>query len=122
MVIIFFIQFLLIVLWFQLGFGALLWLHHQDLGSNNGKGRTSMKLREESFKCPGLHTKSKELILYFRPQNGISHLAKKKGFREGFDFFQITTVDLFKSWNSDDCSRNSYNRASSKKGQLLLLI
>ena len=81
-----------------------------------------MKLREESFKCPGLHTKSKELILYFRPQNGISHLAKKKGFREGFDFFQITTMDLFKSWNSDDCSRNSYNRASSKKGQLLLLI
>lgn len=87
MVIIFFIQFLLIVLWFQLGFGAVLWLHHQDLGSNNGKGRISMKLREESFKCPGLHTKSKELTLYFRPQNGISHLAKKKVFREGFDFF-----------------------------------
>lgn len=87
MVIVFFIQFLLIVLWFQLGFGAVLQLHHQDLASNNGKGRISMKLREESFKCPGLHTRSEELTLYFCPQTGISHLAKKKGFREDFDFF-----------------------------------
>ena len=57
------------------------------MASNNGKGRISMMLREESFKCPRLHTRSKELALCFCPQNGISHLAKKKGFGEGFDFF-----------------------------------
>lgn len=47
-----------------------------------------MKLREESFKCLDCTPEAKELTLYFCPQTGISLLAKKKGYREDFDFFR----------------------------------
>lgn len=57
---------------------------------------------------------SKELGLYFCPQNGISHLTKKEVFREGYDFSQTATVDLFKSWHSVESPRNLYYKESSK--------
>lgn len=75
-----------------------------------------MLLIGESFECPGYQTSVKQRNeLEFCPQKGISHLAKKKGFGEGYGFPQIATMDLFKSWNSAGCPRNLYYKASSKK-------
>lgn len=57
---------------------------------------------------------SKEMELYFFPQNGISHLTKKEVFREGYDFSWTATMDLFKSWNSVESPRNLYYKEPSK--------